>query len=137
MGREVPEDPLSAPVHLEARLDELQGIQAEGLGVAPRVALGIDDERAVRPAEALEQPDAHLVLQRDEELLRGQQAQFEQGRALLAAAALHEGGGAVEGGPVQAARVHELDAQALARQVRLGEDGPALLEQEAFSDAVA
>ena len=70
--RQIAEHPFSTPMCSEARLDERQGVEAERLGVGSRGSRRVENEFSVRPAEALEQPDAQLVFERDEEFLRSQ-----------------------------------------------------------------
>jgi hypothetical protein len=130
---QVGEDPFRAPVGLDAVLEHSVDVGPEGL--CPGVGLrgGVDAELAVRPPEALDDAGPQQVLEGEEEVPRLQHAQLEERGALVAPGTLdllRDLGVVGAGDPT---RVHQVRAEALAGQVRLGEDGHPPLEEEALA----
>ena len=117
--------------------DQADGLGAEGLCVLRQSRSGLQRPGSLGPGEAAQDAASHLVLQGLEDLLGGQHAQLEQGASFLDAAFLHLLGDSRVLLPADRAGVEKLHSQALAGQVRLGEDRYAFLEEEALLEAIA
>ena len=133
---EVAKDPLAAPVRFDARLDQGVDVRAEGLRLSRRSMTRFDGEASLGPAEALDEPSAYLVLEREEEPPRLDQLEIEEGLTLLALLFLDALDHARVVATADDPGVHELDAEALAGQVRFGKDGAAVPQQEGLLHAV-
>jgi hypothetical protein len=110
--------------------DQADGLGAEGLCVLRQSRSGLQRPGALGPGEAAQDAASHLILQGLEDLLGGQHAQLEQGASFLDAAFLNLLGDSRVLLPADRAGVEKLHSQALAGQVRLGEDRDASLEPD-------
>ena len=124
-------------MRLDAFLDQREDVGAEGLRLARQPFARHDLEDALRPAEAVHDALAHLILQREEENLRLDQPEIEHRLAFPAALLGHVARHLRVVVARELARVHQLDAERLAGEVRLREYGHAFLEQEALLHALA
>jgi hypothetical protein len=133
---EVREDPVRAPVSLDALLEQGVDVRAEGLRFLGRRIGGLDGEVPVGPAEALDQTRPHLLFQREEEPPGFDDLEIEERLALLAALPFDVADDPGVVAPRDLARIHQLHAEALTGEVGLGEYRDALPEQESLLDMV-
>ena len=124
-------------MRLDALLQQRVDVCAEGLCFLGGRVAGLDGEGPVGPAEAFDQAPPYLLLQRDKESPGLDELEIEERLALLAPLPFDVIDDLGVVAPRDLARIHQLDAEALAGEVGLGEDRDALPEQEALLDALA